>query len=92
MKTKSLTYHFQNLAVAIALALALSFNSCKQQQVSEAEPFKVEHVKWSLNATLYEVNIRQYTSKGTFSAFEEHLPRLKELGVGILWLMPIHPI
>jgi glycosidase len=92
MKTKSLTYYFQNLAVAIALALALSFNSCKQQQVFKAEPFKVEHVKWSLNTTLYEVNIRQYTSEGTFSAFEEHLPRLKELGVGILWLMPIHPI
>ncbi len=30
--------------------------------------------------------------KGTFKAFEKHLPRLKEMGVGILWLMPIHPI
>jgi len=92
MKNRRLTYYFQNLFVAIALALALSLNSCKQQQISKAEPFKIEHTKWSLNATLYEVNIRQYTSEGTFSAFEEHLPRLKELGVGILWLMPIHPI
>lgn len=43
-------------------------------------------------STIYEVNIRQYTPEGTFKAFSEHLPRLKKLGVEILWLMPIHPI
>lgn len=43
-------------------------------------------------STIYEVNIRQFTEEGTFNAFAEHLPRLKELGVEILWLMPIHPI
>jgi len=47
---------------------------------------------WSKKAVLYEVNIRQYTPEGTFKAFETHLPRLKELGVDILWIMPIHPI
>ena len=44
------------------------------------------------NTNIYEVNIRQYTAEGTFNAFSEHLPRLKEMGVEILWLMPIHPI
>ena len=39
-----------------------------------------------------EVNVRQYTKEGTFAAFEQHLPRLKELGVDVLWFMPIHPI
>jgi glycosidase len=48
--------------------------------------------EWSKKAVLYEVNIRQYTPEGTFKAFETHLPRLKELGVDILWIMPIHPI
>lgn len=43
-------------------------------------------------ATIYEVNVRQYTPEGTFRAFEAHLPRLKDMGVGVLWLMPIHPI
>jgi len=47
---------------------------------------------WSYNKTIYEVNIRQFTGEGTLKAFEKHLPRLKEMGVGILWLMPIHPI
>ena len=41
---------------------------------------------------IYEVNIRQYTKEGTFNAFADHLPRLKELGVDILWLMPVQPI
>ena len=47
---------------------------------------------WANTATIYEVNIRQYTPEGTFNAFQNHLPRLKELGVDILWLMPINPI
>ena len=41
---------------------------------------------------MYEVNIRQYTPEGTFNAFAQHLPRLREMGVKILWIMPIHPI
>lgn len=47
---------------------------------------------WAYNAIIYEVNLRQFTEEGTFKAFTEHLPRLKELGVDILWFMPIHPI
>ena len=47
---------------------------------------------WTRNANLYEVSIRQYTPEGTFAAFERHLPRLKRMGVDILWIMPINPI
>lgn len=49
-------------------------------------------VEWSKNAVIYEVNIRQFSEAGTFKAFEESLPRLKEMGIDILWLMPVHPI
>ena len=49
-------------------------------------------VPWAIGANVYEVNIRQYTPEGTFQAFSKHLPRLKEMGVAILWLMPITPI
>ncbi|MEI6584201.1 MAG: alpha-amylase family glycosyl hydrolase [Chitinophagia bacterium] len=49
-------------------------------------------VPWAIGANVYEVNIRQYTPEGTFQAFSQHLPRLKEMGVAILWLMPITPI
>jgi glycosidase len=60
----------------------------------ELKPFtsEVVHPEWSKNAVLYEVNVRQYTDEGTFNAFAEHLPRLKELGIDVLWFMPTFPI
>lgn len=50
------------------------------------------HVDWSRNASIYEVNVRQYTPEGTLKAMAVHLPRLQKMGVGILWFMPIQPI
>lgn len=50
------------------------------------------HPAWAKTATIYEVNVRQYTPEGTFAALQQHLPRLKALGVDILWLMPVQPI
>jgi glycosidase len=47
---------------------------------------------WSEQSNIYEVNVRQYSQEGTFKAFEKSLPRLKEMGVKILWFMPINPI
>ena len=49
-------------------------------------------VNWAKGANVYEVNIRQYTPEGNFKAFAQHLPRLKDMGIDILWLMPITPI
>ena len=50
------------------------------------------HPSWSYNTNIYEVNVRQYTDEGTFKAFQKHLPRLKDMGVEILWFMPVTPI
>ncbi|MEP6616375.1 MAG: alpha-amylase family glycosyl hydrolase [Ginsengibacter sp.] len=50
------------------------------------------HPEWSYNSNIYEVNVRQYTSEGTFASFEQHLPRLKDMGIEILWFMPVTPI
>lgn len=53
---------------------------------------RLKPVDWSHNTNIYEVNVRQYTIAGTFNAFAQHLPRLKEMGVKTLWFMPITPI
>ena len=50
------------------------------------------HPLWSYNTNIYEVNVRQYTQEGTFKAFQKHFPRLKDMGVEILWFMPVTPI
>jgi glycosidase len=61
-------------------------------EVSAEQQTELKHPEWIKNANIYEVNIRQYTKEGTFKAFESHLPRLKKMGVDILWIMPIHPV
>ncbi len=50
------------------------------------------HPIWSYSAVLYEMNIRQLTPEGSLKAATERLPFLRELGIDIIWLMPIYPI
>jgi len=55
-------------------------------------PMKFETPQWARQTSIYEVNVRQYTPAGTFRAFMSELPRLRDMGVGTLWFMPITPI
>ena len=57
-----------------------------------AEPGPRYQVAWAADAVIYEVNVRQYPREGTFAAFAQHLPTLKDMGINTLWFMPIHPI
>ena len=41
---------------------------------------------------IYQIFVRNYSEEGTFEAVQKDLPRLKELGVDIIYLMPIHEI
>ncbi len=50
------------------------------------------HPAWSEQSNIYEVNLRQYSEAGSFKEFEKHMPRLRKMGVEILWFMPITPI
>ena len=50
------------------------------------------HPEWTYGTVMYEVNVRQFSPEGTFKAVEAQLPRLKDLGVDILWLMPMYEI
>lgn len=57
------------------------------------EPFvELKNPDWSKDAVIYQINTRQFTAEGTFAAAQQQLPRLKAMGVDIVWLMPIHPI
>jgi glycosidase len=49
-------------------------------------------IDWSYDSNIYEINIRQYTQAGTLNAFAKELPRLRDMGIEILWFMPITPI
>ncbi len=91
MKTLHMSYFIFLLILSIIISIV--FWGCKKTKI-KSQPYvsEVKNVEWVKNAVIYEVNIRQYTPEGTFNSFAKHLPRLKELGVDILWIMPIHPI
>ncbi|MDB6165918.1 MAG: amyA [Lacunisphaera sp.] len=80
------------------LALLLSAQVAVAQATAAPDPYqpapyvKLKHPEWSKNATIYQLNTRQFTADGTFRAAEKELPRLKALNVDIIWLMPVHPI
>lgn len=74
-----------------------AFISCKDDKAQDPETVKTEGLAavspaMMENSVIYEVNIRQNSPEGTFAAFSKDLPRLKELGVKVIWVMPIHPI
>lgn len=89
----------------ILLALFMGWMGCSSPTSNKTEgeasaekaekaetAYKKTTPKWAENATIYEVNIRQHTPEGTFKAFTQDIPRLKEMGIEILWLMPVSPI
>lgn len=77
----------------LAMAAALTLSACTMPGDGDSSGVSASATpEWAHNATIYEVNVRQYSEEGTFDAFTRDIPRLKEMGVEILWLMPIHPI
>ena len=44
------------------------------------------------NQVMYSVFVRNYSLEGTFDGVRRDLDRIRDLGVDIVWLMPIHPI
>ena len=81
-------FSYFNYLIVFFFGLFLPFNTI----IAQSEIVSVKHPEWCYNKTIYEVNVRQYTISGTFKEFESQLPRLKEMGVDILWFMPINPI
>ena len=73
----------RNLILAALAALVLGACCGPRQNV---------HADWMYDTVVYEVNVRQFSPEGTFKGVEAQLPRLKDLGVDILWLMPVNKI
>lgn len=51
-----------------------------------------QSASWVRDAVIYEVYLRSFSREGTFAGLEKRLRELRELGVTVLWLMPIHPV
>jgi glycosidase len=86
--------HISRTAAILSLAIAATLAplAAASQPAAPAPGAEMQHAPWTKSANIYEVNIRQYTREGTLKAFAAHLPRLKKMGVDILWIMPVQPI
>jgi len=87
--------HLFTVLLVIMFGICSCTNNEKKAKIKPTTP--TEKAVISLNnkiesAVIYEANIRQYSPEGTFNAFTKDIPKLKELGVKILWLMPVYPI
>ena len=75
------------------LACLLSISLCNvNAQTKYNNTSASVHPAWSEQSNVYEVNLRQYTPSSSIKDFEKSLPRLRRMGVEILWFMPINPI
>ena len=80
------------------LVLSIVMIACKTEKkeevqvVEETKEIAAVSDEMMESAVIYEANIRQYSPEGTFSEFTKDIPQLKQLGVKIIWLMPVFPI
>lgn len=79
-------------AIAFTLLLAPACTGEKSEKTITDNTITFVQPEWFKDMVLYELNVRQFTNEGTFPAIENHVDRLKELGVDVIWFMPIHPI
>ena len=69
-------------AVTVALSASVS--------VAAVPELKEERVPE--NRVIYEVFVRNFSPEGNLKGVEAQIPRLKELGVDVVWLMPIYKL
>lgn len=79
--------------ILLTLSAGLLLAACNTGDSAPADaPDVLVHPEWSQNAVIYEMNVRQHSPDGTLSSARADLARLNQLGVDIVWLMPVHPI
>ncbi len=61
---------------------------------AEDSPRPAHHAppQWLCDGVIYEIFPRNFSPEGNFNGITARLDELQDLGVNILWLMPIHPI
>lgn len=82
------------LILVLALLVASSsWQSTAQQPARDVSKESARPTReWVRDAVIYEIYPRAFSAEGNFNGITSQLDRLKDLGITIIWLMPIHPI
>ena len=76
------------LLLASASGLAVAAGATHDYSKDEARSSPA----WVHDGVVYEIFPRDFSARGDFAGVTAQLDRLQQLGVDILWLMPIHPL
>ncbi|HEU5071640.1 MAG TPA: alpha-amylase family glycosyl hydrolase [Verrucomicrobiae bacterium] len=71
-------------------ALLLAIAALGQNNL--AQPAARPAPAWLRSGVVYEIFPRNFSATGDFNGITARLDELRDLGVNVLWLMPIHPI
>lgn len=90
---RRLTRSSQILFLALAILASGFYPSSAQQAARDVSKEAARQPRdWVRDGVVYEIYPRAFSQQGNFNGITSELDRLKDLGVTILWLMPIHPI
>jgi len=81
--------------IILVVGLAIVFSACRpKSKIIDKAPLttSVKHAGWTRNMILYEINVRQFSKSGTFAGVDSSLTKIRDLGVNVLWFMPVYPI
>ena len=78
--------------LAAALFGWLAISSTVVSGADPSTPSTRKSPDWLRSAVVYEIFPRNFSKEGDLNAITGRLDELKDLGVDVLWLMPIHPI
>ncbi len=78
--------------ILLILAIIFSVNFAVAQPRDFSKESARTSQEWVKDAVVYEIFPRQYSAKGDFNSITADLDRLQNLGITVLWIMPIHPL
>lgn len=79
-----------SLLIIVLLAVTLHAQEAPSRDVSKENARG--SADWIRDSVIYQIFPRQYSAKGDFNSITADLDRVRDLGVNVLWLMPVHPI
>ena len=86
MKFSRLPGYSQLILLILGIFVSQGFPQSLTNQTARPVP------GWLRDGVIYELFPRNFSPEGTFNGITSRLDELKDLGVNIIWLMPIHPL
>jgi glycosidase len=89
-----------NIKIVYVFLLALAFVSCSSSDDDNKTPESpytqygapFDKMPKKEDAIIYQVNIRAFSQAGTLKGVQDRLTQIQELGVNVIYLMPVFPV